>query len=232
MTLDAAANDGGASDAQVDADAGTIGPPLESAATFAVLAGTTVTNTGQSFFKGDLGVYPGDAAPGVTPQMVAGTIYDDGGTVDQLAQRDLADAYDDLREEDCPTLNVLSGDLGTRTLFPGVYCFPGAAASLTGKLVLDAQGDSSALFVFQIGGALTAAADAKVEVINGGSGCNVFWQVASSATIGASSTFAGSILAGMSITLSNGVLLDGRALAQNGAVTVDTTHVAFTAACP
>ncbi len=231
-TTDAAVTDPGDSgaDAQLDAEAAAIGPALGSASTFAILAGTTVTNTNESFFMGDLGVYPGNAVPGITPEMVTGTIYD-GGTVARMAQQDLASAYDELRGMNCPTGSELSGDLGTLTLDAGVYCFP-AAASLTGKLVLDANGDPSALFVFQIGGALTAAADADVQVIRGGSGCNVFWQVSSSATIGARSNFAGSILASTSITLSTAVSLDGRALAQTGALTIDTTRVAFTSACP
>ena len=106
----------------------------------------------------------------------------------------------------------------------GTYCFS-SSAQLTGTLTLDAQGDPAAVFVFQIGSTLTTASNASVQVINGGSPCNVFWQVGSSATLGTGTSFEGSILALTSITLTTGVAVDGRVLARNGAVTMDTNNV-------
>ncbi len=231
MATDASSNDGGApgADAHVDAEAGGGGPPLGSASTFAILAGTTVTNTGQSSFMGDLGVAPGTAVTGITPAMVSGTIHADDAAAIQ-AEQALLVAYDDLRRTVCTT-TLPGSDLGTLTLGPGVYCFATPAASLTGTLILDAGGDPSAVFVFQIDQAFMMAASGHVQVINDASACNVFWQVGASATIGAASTFAGTILALTSITVSAGVLLDGRALAENGAVTVDTSVVSV-GGCP
>jgi len=119
--------------------------------------------------------------------------------------------------------------LGGLTLTPGVYCYA-AAAQLTGTLTLDAQGNANAVFIFQIGSTLTTASNARVQVINGGSPCNVYWQVGSSATLGTTTTFVGNILALTSISLTTGTSIAERALARNGAVTLDTNTVSF-AAC-
>jgi hypothetical protein len=96
---------------------------------------------------------------------------------------------------------------------------------LTGTLTLDAQGDRNAVFVFQIGSTLTTAANASVVFINGGQDCRAFWQIGSSATLGADTVFAGSIVALTSITLGAGASVSGRVLARNGAVTMDTNHI-------
>jgi type VI secretion system secreted protein VgrG len=110
------------------------------------------------------------------------------------------------------------------TLTPGVYCFS-SSAQLTGTLTLNALGDPNAVFVFQIGSTLTTASGSSVVVINGGSKCNVFWQVGSSATLGTSTKLAGSILALTSITLNTSASVSGQTLARNGAVTLDTNIV-------
>ena len=111
------------------------------------------------------------------------------------------------------------------TLTPGVYHFS-SSAQLTGTLTLDAQGDPEAHFDFQIGSTLTTASSSSVVLINGADACNVNWQVGSSATLGTNSTFEGNILALTSITLTTGAnIVSGRALARNGAVTLDTNNV-------
>ena len=107
------------------------------------------------------------------------------------------------------------------TLTPGVYCFD-TSAQLTGDLVLDALGDPLAVWVFQTGSTLTTASASSVSVINSGQIFNVFWKVGSSATLGTGTRFIGNILADASITLDTGASLIGRALALNGAVTMDT----------
>ena len=112
-------------------------------------------------------------------------------------------------------------DLGGHTLKQGVYCFA-SSAQLTGRLVLDAENNPDALFIFQIGSKLTTASNSSVAIINGAGQCNVFWQVGSSATLGTNSVFKGNILALTSITITTGVNLEGRALARNGAVTLDS----------
>jgi hypothetical protein len=112
-------------------------------------------------------------------------------------------------------------DLGGKTLTPGVYCFA-TSAGLTGALTLDAQGDTAAVFIFQMGSTLTVAGGSSVGVINGAQGRHVWWQVGSSATLGVGSTTLGNVLASASITLNTNAVVNGRALAQTGAVTMDT----------
>lgn len=205
-------------------------PPLGTTTTFAVLAGSTVTNTGSSVLTGDLGVSPGLAITGFPPGTVTGTTHA-GDAVALQAQSDLTTAYNDLAGQACDT--VLTGqDLGGLTLTAGVYCFS-TSAQLTGTLTLDAQGDPNAVFIFQIGSTLTTASGSSVQVIGGGSNCNVFWQVGSSATLGTSSDLAGSILALTSITLTTSASVSGQLLARNGAVTLDTGTVGVCAeVCP
>ena len=197
-------------------------PPLGTTTTFAVLGGSTVTNTGASALTGDLGVWPGTAITGFPPGTVIGTTHA-GDAVAQQAQSDLTDAYNDLAGQTCGT-NLTGQDLGGMTLPPGVYCF-NTSAELTGTLTLDAQGDPNALFIFQIGSTLTTASSSEVQIIGGGSSCNVFWQVGSSATLGTSSAVAGSILALSSITLTTSASVSGQLLARTCAVTLDNGTV-------
>jgi Ice-binding-like/Domain of unknown function DUF11 len=195
-------------------------PSLGSAQSFAVLGGSTVTNTGLTVVTGDLGVSPGTSVTGFPPGIVIGGSIHSADAVAAQAQTDLTTAYNNLVGAPCTT-NLTGQDLGGLTLTPGVYCF-NSTAQLTGNLTLDAQGSANAVFVFQIGSALTTAASSSVQVINGGTNCNVFWQVGSSATLGAGTAFVGNILALASITLTAGANVSGRVLARNGAVTMDT----------
>jgi ice-binding like protein len=191
-------------------------PPigLGTADSFAVLAGQTVTNTGPSTITGDLGVAPGAAVAGLL--AVTGTIHTADAAADR-AQSDLTAAYNDAAGRTPPA--PVAADLGGLTLAPGVY---GSASSLglTGALILDAQGDPNAVFVFQAGSTLTTASASQVNLVNGAQACNVFWQIGSSATLGTASVFAGNILALTSISVNDGVTVQGRALARNGAVTL------------
>jgi hypothetical protein len=200
---------------------------LGSADSFAVLAGTTVTNTGPTIIDGNLGVWSGSAVTGFLPGIVNGTI-DADDSIAMQAQGDLATAYSGAVGEACGGGNDLTGqDLGVLTLTAGVYCFS-SSAQLTGTLTLDAQGDPGALFLIQMGSTLTTASASSVVLINGGQGSNLYWQVGSSATLGTTTEFAGSILALTSITLTTGAnITDGRALAINGAVTMDTNHISI-----
>ncbi len=193
-------------------------PPvgLGTADSFGVLAGQTVTNTGPTTINGDLGVMPGTAVPGFPPGMVNGTIHA-ADAVALQAQSDLTTAYNDAAGRTPPAL--LSADLGGLTLTGGVYKAPGALG-LTGALTLDAQGDPDSVFVFQVASTLITASASHVNLINGAQPCNVFWQVGSSATFGTTSAFVGNVMALTSISLNNGVTLQGRALARNGSVTL------------
>ncbi len=199
-------------------------PVLGTAENFAVLGGSAVTNTGATVVTGDLGIWPNTASSitGFPPGIVTGTIHGGNG-VAQQAQADLTVAYNSAAGQACDT-NLTGTDLGGLTLNPGVYCFA-SAAQLTGTLSLDAQGDPDAVFIFQIGTTLTTASNSRVQIINGGSNCNVFWQVGSSATLGTATQFQGNILALTSITAVTGASAAGRMLARNGAVTLDTIAV-------
>lgn len=193
---------------------------LGTAGNFSVLGGAAITNTGPTIVTGDLGISPGNASSvtGFPPGQVVGTTHF-ANAVALQAQNDTTTAYNTLAGRACTT--TISGDLGGRTLFPGVYC-SASSMGLTGTLTLDAQGNANALFIFQVGSALTTASASAVRVINGGQSCNVFWQIGSSATLGTTTAFVGNLIALSSITLNTGATSTGRLLARNGAVTIDS----------
>jgi hypothetical protein len=193
---------------------------LGSAGTYSVLGGSTVTNTGPTVLSGDLGVSPGTAITGFPPGTAGGATHA-GDAPAALAQTDLVTAYDDAAGR-APTAGV-SGDLVGQTLVAGVYNATSSLA-LSGTLTLDGQGNLDSVFIFQIGSTLTTATASNVAFINGAQACNVFWQIGSSATLGTGSTFRGTILALTSITVTTGTFVDGRALARNGAVTLDSNE--------
>jgi hypothetical protein len=205
-----------------EATAGALGataPVLGAAKSFTVLGGSTVTNTNVTTITGDLGVSPGLAITGFPPGIVLGGAVHAGDAVALQAQTDTTAAYNTLAGQAC-SVDLSGKDLGGLTLTPGVYCFS-SSAQLTGALVLDAGGRADAVFVFKMVSTLITASNATVHVINGGTACGVYWMVGSSATLGTNTAFAGSVLALTSITLNTGATLSGRALARNGAVTMD-----------
>jgi len=200
---------------------------LGTADSFAVLAGSTVTNTNPSVVNGNVGVSPGSAITGFPPGVITppGTMHSNDAVAMQ-AQSDLTTAYGVAAGLGC-TLDLTGQDLGGKTLTSGVYCFK-SSAQLTGTLTLNAQGDPNALFVFEIGSTLTTAPNSSVVFTNSGEGDNLYWQVGSSATLDTTTTFAGNILALTSITMNTGATIGcGRALARNGAVTMDTNTVSI-----
>jgi hypothetical protein len=198
---------------------------LGTAQNFGVLGGSTVTNTGATTVNGNVGVSPGSAVTGFPPGIVVGGAIHSNDAVAMQAQNDLTTAYNNIAATPC-TVDLTGQNLGGLTLTPGVYCFS-STAQLTGALTLNALGNANALFLFKIGSALTTASGSSVTVINnGGSSCNkVYWQVGSSATIGTGTSFTGDILALASITFTTGSNSNGRALARNGAVTLDTNNM-------
>ena len=201
-------------------------PSLGTAQSFAVLGASTVTNTGPSIITGDLGVSPGTAITGFPPGIVVGGTIHAADAVAAQAQNDTTTAYVSLAGQACDTTFGVPTDLVGLTLVPGVYCFA-SSASLSGQLTLDAGGDPNAVWVFKVGSTLITGSNASVLLTNGAQACDVFWQVGSSATLGTGTSFVGNILALTSITLNTNASLAGRALAQNGAVTLDSNAVAL-----
>jgi hypothetical protein len=196
---------------------------LGAAEGFAVLGASTVTSTGATAITGDLGVSPGTAVTGFAPDgagTITGTLHA-GGPVAAAAHADLALAYGvaAARQTTAPLPAITTQELG-----PGVY-EAGDAMTLDGTLTLDAAGDPDAAFFFKAGSTLTTAANSSVVLTGGAQACNVFWQVGSSATLGADSNLKGSILAHTSITSGSGVTILGRALARDAAVTLDTDTI-------
>jgi Ice-binding-like/PEP-CTERM motif len=196
---------------------------LGTAGSYAVLAGSTVTNTGSSVLTGNLGVWPGTAVTGFPPGMVTGGTIHAGDAAAAKAQGDLTTAYNAAMGLS-PTATLTGKDLGNMVLTPGVYFFA-SSAQLTGTLTLNNLGNPNAVFVFQIGSTLTTASGSAV-VFTSSLDKNVFWQVGSSATLGTTTKFEGNILALTSITLNNGASIGcGSALARNGAVTLNNNVI-------
>jgi hypothetical protein len=194
--------------------------PLGSACSYGILGGSTVTNKGPSNVTGDVGVWPGTAITGFPPGTITGSFHA-GDAVAQTAQGDLTTAYNYAAA--APGGAVLPADIGGETLPPGVYKTTSGQPSLgiTGNLTLDGGGDSTAVWIFQIVSTLTTAdTNSQVILTNGADDHNVFWQVGSSATLGTTTTFAGTIMAQASVSLDTGATLNGRALARTGAVTL------------
>jgi hypothetical protein len=193
----------------------------------AVMGGAGITNvSAETYIFGDVGSSPTCTVTGLTQSQVKGRLYLTCSPDTVQAQKDLTVAYNQAAGAPCGT-DLTGKDLGGMKLGPGVYCFS-SSAGLTGTLTLDAQGNPDSQWIFQIGSSLTTATNSDVAMdfgqppppwSKGLRGCNVYWQVGSSATIGTGSTFVGKILALTSITL-NGGLLRGKALASNGAITM------------
>lgn len=194
---------------------------MGTAANYAVLGASTVTNTGGSTLDGSLGLWPGDSITGFPPGRVLppGTT-DTTNAAAQQAQSDLTVAYTNAAGR--PVDATTTADLANLNLQAGVYSGPDRSPlSLTGPLVLDGGGDLTSVFIFQTDSTLITGSGSTVSLVNGVQECNVFWQVGSSATLGTDSVFTGNILALTSITVNNSVTVHGRALARNGAVTLD-----------
>jgi hypothetical protein len=140
------------------------------------------------------------------------------------AEADLTAAYNDAAGRTVAPITV-AGNIGGQTLAPGLYKSTSSLAISSGDLTLDAQGDANAVFIFQMASTLTTTSGRQVILSGGARPANVYWQVGSSATLGTSTVFKGTIMAQISITLQTGATLHGRALARIGAVSLDANTV-------
>ena len=200
-----------------------LGPNLR---TFAVLGGTTSTCAGASVITGDVGVTPGPSVVGFpAPCTDVGTVRIPPDAIPAAAQVELAAAYTTLIGLPCAA--TVGPDLAGLTLTQGVYCVGAAPTNLSGTLILNAQGNPNAVFVFQMASTLITSSGSTVLLTNSANACSVQWQVSSSATIASGTTFVGNILALTAITMNSGANLAGRVLARNAAVTLNTNTVQF-----
>jgi hypothetical protein len=203
------------------ADAATAPVPLGTASSFSVLAGSGITNTGPTTVFGDIGTFPTTSITGLADMTIGGANHG-GDAVTQHAKGSLVIAYNTAAGALPPT--AVTADLGGTTLVPGIYK-ASAAMGLTGAVTLNAEGDPDAVFIFQAGSTLTTASDSSVVLLNGAQACNIFWQVGSSATFGTRTAFRGNVLAHTSITATTKATFEGRLLASDGAVTLDTNTI-------
>jgi Ice-binding-like len=197
-------------------------PPvgLGSARPFSVLAGSTVTNTGPTTLFGDLGLAPGSSVTGAPHAL--GSVHINDGVATQ-AKSDLVSGYNDAAGR--AGTKLASADLAGKSFTPGVYTAASSLNFSAGQVTLNAQGDPNAVFIFQVGSSITTGSATRVLLTNGAQPCNVFWKVGASATLGTNSRFIGTVMALTTITANTGATMDGRLLARNGAVNLDTNTI-------
>jgi uncharacterized protein (TIGR03437 family) len=191
---------------------------------FAVLSGAGIVNRGASTITGDIGVSPGASVTGFPPGTLTGTIHP-GDAAAAQGILDLSAAYANAVARLVGAVAV-AGDLGGQTFTAGLYNSVSSLSIISGNLTLDAKGDPNAIFIFQMASTLTTAPGSQVVLAGGASASNIFWQVGTSATLGANSVFSGSILANQAITLNTGAAVNGRLLAENGTVTLASNIIA------
>jgi Ice-binding-like len=193
---------------------------LGSGASFSVLGGSTVTNTGPTTMFGSLGLSPGPSVTGA-PHVLGQTHIDDAVAIG--AKNELTTAYNDAASR--PSNGSAGTDLASQTFTPGVRTASSSLLLSSGSVTLNAEGNPDAVFIFQIGSTLITGSNTAVTLINGAQACNVFWQVGSSATLGTGTRFVGTIMASATITANTAATIHGRLLAQTGAVNMDTNTI-------
>jgi len=194
---------------------------LGAATSYAVIAGSAITNTGSSVLTGDVGLSPGSSIGGFPPGHITGN-SDAADAQSLLAQGAATSAFGIAQS--APSTSSLALGVLAGTLSPGVYT-ASSDMSLTGTLTLDGGGNLNSVFIFQAGTSLTTASGSSVVLQNGAQACHVFWQVGSTATLGTTTAFVGTILALTSAVLDTGATVDGRVFAQTAAVTLDDNTI-------
>ena len=193
---------------------------LGTAASFSVLGGSTVTNTGPTTMFGDLGLAPGSSVTGA-PHVLGQTHVDDAVAIQ--AKNALTTAFNNAAGR--PSEGSAGSDLAGQTFTAGVRTASSSLLLSSSSVILDAQGDPNAVFIFQIGTTLITGSNTTVQLINGAQACNVFWQVGSSATLGTGTRFVGTVMAAETITANTAATIHGRLLAQTAAVNLDTNTI-------
>jgi hypothetical protein len=209
--------------AQVASTCGEVAVPLGSASSFAALSGAGITNTGPSALNGNLGVGPGSSVTGFPPGTFTGTEYV-GDAVSAAAEANLTIAYNNASGRSNCAVTV-AGNIGGRTLTPGLYKSTSSLAISSGDLTLNGGGNPNGVFIFEVASALTTTSGRAVVLTNGAQAGNVYWAIGSSATLGTTSKMQGTLMAYASITLATGAHLTGRALARTGDVTLASNAI-------
>lgn len=191
--------------------------PLAGASSFAILAGSSISNTGATNITGDMGLSPGTSIGGFPPGILVGTQHINDAMANQ-AKLDLTAAYNDAAGRTATDIVTISGNIGGLTLTPGLYKSTSSLAISSGDLTFDALGNPGAVFIIQIASTLTTTSGRKVFLSGGAQASNIFWQVGTSATFGTTSVMKGNVLAMQAITFNTGASLNGKALARTSAV--------------
>jgi hypothetical protein len=192
---------------------------LSGTSVFALIAGSSITNTGATTITGDLGLSPGTSIGGFPPGILNGTMHINDNLAVQ-AKLDITAAYNDLAGRTCTDIVTLSGNIGGLTLTPGLYKSTSSLAISSGDLTFDAKGNANAVFIIQIASSLTTTSGRAVILSGSAKASNIFWQVGSSATFGTTSVFKGTVIAMQSITFNTGATINGSALARTGGITM------------
>ena len=194
---------------------------LYSATKYAIFAATTVTNTGPTSVSGSLGVSPGTAVTG-SPNITNGSL-EAGSISASIAYYDIKSAY--RQALTLATSDEISGNLGGKTLYSGVYNSTDGLEISSGDLILDGQNTNSPKFIFKMATTLYLSEGRKIFLINGASAANIYWCVGSSATFATTSVIEGTVMAYASISMFTGSTVNGRVFAINGAVTMDSNTI-------